>query len=216
MDEPENQTPIDAAAVEKPETKAEKKKKAEKEKKVEKVVSSAKEIKPSLGERMKDIFFSGDFTGAARYVATEVLLPAMRNLIVETVSTAVERAVYGETRRRPRSAHDPRPQYRYDRAGRNSERRGYVPDQPLPPSSRRHVSVNDVVLGTREEAELVLERMNDIIDQYEVVSVADFKELCGLPNHYVDNTWGWHTLVSAVIRQDRTGYILILPPEEAL
>lgn len=222
MDEGKDvETPIDAAAREKPKPKSEKEevKPSKDEKKVEKVVTGpVKEQKPSLGERMKDIFFSGDFGGAARYVATEVLLPAMRNLIVDTVSTAVERAVYGETRRRPRSANEPRGRYRYDTApgNRPPDRRGYVPDQPLPATNRHHAGVNDILLVSREEAEMVIERMSDIISQYDVVSVADLKELCGLPNHYVDNTWGWHSVAQAVVRQTRDGYLLIMPAEEAL
>ncbi len=33
---------------------------------------------------------------------------------------------------------------------------------------------------------MVLERMNDIIDTYEVVSVADLHDLVGRPKSYVD------------------------------
>ncbi len=50
---------------------------------------------------------------------------------------------------------------------------------------------NELVFLAKEEAELVLERMNDIIKAFKVVYVADLKNLVGLPTTYVDNKWGW-------------------------
>lgn len=68
-----------------------------------------------------------------------------------------------------------------------------------------------VILATRSEAELVLERLGDIIDKFEVASVGDLHDLLGLPQTHVDQKWGWTYVGDASIRQVREGYLLDLP-----
>jgi hypothetical protein len=63
---------------------------------------------------------------------------------------------------------------------------------------------------------MVLERLSDIIEQYAVASLADLHELAGIPTTHVDNKWGWESLRFAEIRQIREGYLLDLPPAEAI
>lgn len=77
--------------------------------------------------------------------------------------------------------------------------------------NRIHYFRKGLVLSNKEEAELVLERMNDILIEFGVVSVMDLKELMGLPIDHVDQKWGWLDLPEAHIRQIREGYTLDLP-----
>ena len=72
----------------------------------------------------------------------------------------------------------------------------------------------DIVLQTREEADLVHERLIDIIENYEFASVADFHELVGLPSAHTDNKWGWNALPHSQVRQTRDGFIVELPNPE--
>ena len=58
--------------------------------------------------------------------------------------------------------------------------------------------------------------MNDIIDTYEVVSVADLNELVGLPTSYMDNKWGWIYLGDVQVRQIREGFLIDLPSAEPI
>lgn len=188
-----------------------------KEKVVDKVITG-EVIKPkrTLGQKFKGIFFGGEFKGAAKYIAADVLFPALRNLLVDTTTKGVERVVYGESearRRRPTPGYGSRTQY-YSPVMRQN--RPYLPDQM--PRGMRQVrrETNDFVLAQREEAELVLERLMDIIDKYEVASLADLHQLVGLPSTHVDNKWGWSYLSNIEIRQVRDGYMLELPPPEEI
>lgn len=79
----------------------------------------------------------------------------------------------------------------------------------------RH-EINDIVVGTREEAELVVERLGDILETYDVVSLADLNELLGLQTSPIDNKWGWTFIKNVPIRQIRQGYLLELPPLEEI
>jgi hypothetical protein len=74
----------------------------------------------------------------------------------------------------------------------------------------------DYILSRRDEAELVLERLRDIVDKYQVASVLDLKELLGLESNPVDNKWGWPFLTDASVVAVRDGFILDLPPEEPI
>lgn len=73
-----------------------------------------------------------------------------------------------------------------------------------------------IILSTRDEAERVLEQLMLIIDKYEVTSIADLRELVGLPTTHVDQKWGWDRLNDVVIRQVREGYLLDLPPADQI
>lgn len=196
-----------------------KEEKPEKPKKdIQKVVTGEVVQKaPSVGRKFKAIFFGGEFKSAARFIMGEVLLPAFKNMVVDATSKGVERMVYGDTSPRRRNApYDMgRPLVSYNRMS-DRGRRATLPDQPpLGGLSRRHTS-GDIILVSRDEAELVLERLHDVLDQYEVAAVADLHELVGLPSSYVDNKWGWTRLTGADVRQVREGYLLVLPPVEPI
>lgn len=203
-----------------------KKQKAEKEvqkKEIEKVIETdvIKRKKP-LSKRMKETFFGGEAQGVMQYLAADVLLPAFRNLLVDTITRGTERMVFGEdsrsysrgprsyaghtqyntTRRRERSPFDPREDVRLPRQA----------PRPLPARQQDM----EIILHSREDAERVVEGMVEILDMYDAVSVADLNEMVGLPSAHVDNKWGWQDLRGIGVRQIREGYLVELPPVESL
>lgn len=185
--------------------------------KQEKVISGeAVQRKKGLGRKFKDVLFDGQLKTSAKYILTGVLLPSFKNMVVDATTKGIERIVYGENapRRTPTSILDyGRPRVSYntpvDRGVRAIGRSAMLPDQPPLPNSRR--DIGEIVLATREEAELVLERLGDIVEKYDVASVADLLDLVGLPNSFIDNKWGWNSLGYSAVRQVRDGYMLDLP-----
>lgn len=190
------------------------------DKKLEKVVTGEVSQKPrGVGRKFKEVFFGGDAKNAASFVVSDVLLPALRNLIVDAVTNGAEKLIYGESRGRGRSRTNYGARYQYN-AGYPSPFRP-DPRERLPMGGARGIrqgrhEVNDIVIATKEEAELVAERLVDIVDQYEVASLADLYELVGLPSSHIDNKWGWTFLGNIQIRQIRQGYLLELPPLEEI
>lgn len=194
--------------------------KAEKPKKdVQKVVTGeVVKRQKSLGQRFKDLFVRGEFRSASSYIVAEVLVPALRNTIVDATTKGIERVVYGESAQRRRGYEPGRPRVSYnspvDRYPRN--RPAMLPDQPPHYSRGRRHQANEIILVSRDEAELVLERLTDIIDKYDVASIADLHDLVGLPSTYVDNKWGWNNLQYVEVRQVREGYLIDLPTAEPI
>lgn len=189
-------------------------------KKVEKVVASEVVIqKKSLGRKIHDVFIEADFKSVVRYVVSDVLIPAARNMIVDASSRGVERLMYGENAARRRGiTYGAGPRVSYN----SPINRGvsYRDPRVAPPISResrtsRHVR-DEIIISSREEAEKVLEVMNEIIDQYEVASVQDLNDLVGLASTHTDQKWGWVFLGDAQIQQVREGYFLNLPPAEPI
>lgn len=184
------------------------------EKKIEKVVATEVVIKKkSLGRKIRDLFVEADLRSVVRFVVSDVLLPSARNMIVDSATKGVERMMYGESNIRRRGyGSGPRVTYNNPIHRPNAPSR-YAPTPSPGPRSRQQ---DDFILSSREEAELVLERLNDIIDTYEVASVADLNELVGFPTSHVDNKWGWIYLGDVQVRQVREGYLIDLPPAEPI
>jgi hypothetical protein len=199
--------------------------KAKPEKNIEKVVTETVVMKPKpLGRKFKDMFFGGDAKQAARYVTGDVLLPALRNLIFDMVTKGVEGLIWGESRqsRRPQNVNYGT-RYRYDSRSYPGEPRdrAFRPDPINIPSrmattSQNRYEMNEVIVSSREEADLVIERLSDILETYDAVSLADLYELLGLDKTPIHNKWGWNDITGTEARQVRQGYLLVLPPLEEL
>lgn len=69
----------------------------------------------------------------------------------------------------------------------------------------------DIVIETRLEAEEVLSQLNDMIDTYQIASVADLCDLVGITCDYTNNKYGWTNLRTADVVRVRDGYMLRLP-----
>jgi hypothetical protein len=192
-------------------------------KQIEKVVTGEVIQKPkSIGRKFKDIFFGGDLRASARSVTGDVVLPAIRDLIVDAVSSGAKRLVYGESRYQRRHVSEYRPRVQYSnpinpayRGMRDPRERPNLPDQPRAIRQQRR-DADNIILAQREDAELVVERLLDIIDKYEVASLADLYDLLGWPTSPIDNKWGWTYLKNVAIQQVRDGYLIDLPEMESV
>lgn len=71
-------------------------------------------------------------------------------------------------------------------------------------------------LNTREEGEKVIDTLKELLEKYGVVSVADLKDLIGMPSTYRENRRGWADLKTASLKRTRYGYYLVLPDPEPI
>ena len=70
---------------------------------------------------------------------------------------------------------------------------------------------DDIILETRGEAEEVLSRMDELVETYNMVSVADLCDLVGATCKWTDNKYGWTDIRSAHVIRTRDGYMIKLP-----
>ena len=194
-------------------------------KQIEKVVTGEAVQKPkSIGRKFKDIFFGGNVKASARFVTADVILPAFRDLLVDAISNGARRVVYGESMYRSRRPTDYRPRVQYSNPinpmYRNDPRydtrpRTNLPDQRNSYRTEKRDS-NDIILASKTDADRVVESLFEIVDKYEVASLADLYDLLGWQSSHTDNKWGWTHLNNIEVRQISDGYLIDLPPLESI
>lgn len=178
----------------------------EERKKLEPVVKGkVTKKKQSAARKLTDTFVSEDIHNVKSYVIMDVLIPAAKKAISDIVTNGIDMILYGETgKSRKRSNSDYISYNRY--SDRNRDRDDRYSDR-----TRSGYSYDDIVLETRGEAMDVIERMDEIIDTYGVVSVADMYDLVDVSSNYTDNKYGWTNLRNAEPVRVRDGYIIRLP-----
>lgn len=174
-------------------------------KKVEKVVHGRVRTKPKSGvSKITDVFISEDAANVKSYIVMDVLVPAVKKAISDIVRDGIDMILYGESRGRKSSSVSGYVSYRdYSR----SDDRDRFRDS----RSRSSYAHDDIILDSRGEAEEVLTRMDELIDTYGNVSVADLYDLVGKSSEYTDNKYGWTNIRNAEPIRVRDGYMLKLP-----
>ena len=175
-------------------------------KKVDGVISgSASRKKRSEAKKFADVFIQEDVSNVKSYILMDVLVPAVKKALSDIVKDGVDMILYGETNRNRKNGNTSRVNYRryYDQ----EERR----DRPSS-RGRDYLDYDEIIFDARGDAEAVLDAMNDIIDQYGIVSVADLYDLANLDHPpYTMNKYGWTNIAGAKAMRVRDGYALKLP-----
>lgn len=198
------------------------------EKKIEKVVSGEAVLrKPSLAKRMRIAFLGEDRQSVKDYVLLEVVIPAVKDTIVDAVNGGVERLILGPNARpRNRGYRGPggavQGNFNYNAVSSG-------PYQPPPrgihadPRNRlsHHAEAthdfDEVIFASRTDAEAVRAQMFDLLGEFDMVSVAEFLELAGITsNNFMNNKFGWVDLRGTGIHHTRGGYIIGLPPTQPI
>jgi hypothetical protein len=198
----------------------------EEKQKIESVVSEGgvTRRKTPLGKRLAETFIGGDAKTVGGYVFFEVLVPAARDMIADAFTQGVERMIYGEVRSTGRRT-GARPSgtngyVSYNRiAQANNRPRGGLDEFRRREPDRRARATHDfddIIIATRVEAQEVIQRLYDILEQYEQASVSDLYELLGITPSYTDEKWGWNDLAGTDMVKVRDGYLLDLPKPIAL
>lgn len=180
----------------------------EENKKVEKVVKGkVKTKKKNEFQKLAGSIISEDAKTVKSYILMDVLIPSIKDAIEDIVINGVRMILRGETGARSKSSSSGLSRISYNKAYDSRNGRDHSP-------ARRTVGYNldDIVLETRGEAEEVLSHMDDLIETYGIVSVADLYDLIGYTNgSYNDNKWGWTNIRTAEPVRVRDGYLLKLP-----
>lgn len=170
----------------------------EEKKKIEKVVTGQVKTKKKSGmSKFMSGLVSDDAQNIKSYLVKDVVMPTIK----KTITDIVDMILYGGKHKSSRTP-----------ASRVSYRSFYdEPRERREPVASQAYNYDDVILDSRGDAEEVLDRLNEIIDQYQIASVADFYELVGVSGTYTDNRYGWTNLSGACVERTRDGYQIRLP-----
>lgn len=176
----------------------------------------AKTRERSLGSKFKDTFLGEEIKDAKSYIIFDVIVPSIKEMIVDTVENAVEMifGVSGRTRSRGSS--------RVTGKGESVSYQAYYKSSKESGRARTeerdsYNGYKEVIMDSRGAAEEVLDILIEAVNEYKQVSIADLYDAANLPpGPWTDNKYGWTDLRSAYIKRVRDGYLIVLPRPIAL
>ena len=179
------------------------------EHRAEKVVTGGvKQRKKSGLSRAGSVFMPGDVDSVKNYILMDVLVPSIKRAISDIICNGINMLLGEPTRSKP-SAQGAKVSYRsyYEQ----NDRRDYAR-----PRAQAAYSYDDVIFDNRGDAEEVLCRMEELLERFEVVSVADLFDMAGISCNYTDNKYGWTDLRDARVARVSDGYVIRLPRATSL
>lgn len=176
-------------------------------KKVDKVITGTATRKPDAARKFTSLFAPGDMSSIKEYLIMDVIVPATKKMISEIVRNGIDMLMYGESGRgKTYTGSSDKVSYR-SYYGSNDNRNNNSGTKV-----RSVFDYDNVVIPTRQEAEEVIRRMDEIVEVYGMVSVADLYDLCGVTDHnYMNAKYGWMNIRTAEAVRVANGYILKLP-----
>jgi hypothetical protein len=195
------------------------------EKREVKQIVQAKRKKTGLGQKLKRAFIGdeSDTDSVIDYILCDILVPAAKNMLFDAVQGGVSMMLFGEDDRRRRPTQPSRNTYtnyssysatrnsRYDR-----DRTLETHSTPSRRSPREKIYNDDLIFDTRTDAYEVVDNLNDAIDDYGEVSLAELYVLVGIDSDPTDSTYGWRDLTGYSVKPCRDGFRLLLPPAYSL
>ncbi len=189
----------------------------EEREKVEKVITGTViQKKPNVFKRFARGMVADDVTNVGDFVFSDVVMPAVRNLMYDIVSQGTHRVLFGTTRARGRAAVPG-----YVGAGSNLKTAYNRVQAESAPSSMsrenqaRH-NFDELYLPSHADAMEVLENLIARVQQYGSASVADLYDYLGVTGGFTDQKYGWTNLDGADVRQTRRGFVFDLPRPQVL
>jgi len=182
--------------------------------KLAKIIKDGVEVterKRPVGRRFLDAFSGDDSRTVGQYIVFDVVLPAVKSIVVDAVSGGIERLIYGDQGRsngmRRGFGTGPVSRTNYQQVSSNNQNR--------PTRDPRAVhDFREFVLDNRGAAEEVIDALNEIVANYGRATVSDFYELVGKTGSYTDDKWGWFNMVGAHTERVGNGYLIALPRTE--
>ena len=165
--------------------------------KVDKIVKGKVKTKKKNG--ILASFINDDLQDIKKYIVEDVLIPTIKKTITDVVKNSIDMFFYGEVSRSNRS---------------NSSRISYSSyyDRDREPRSRRNsLLIDDIVLESRAEAEEVLDRLDEMIEEFGMASVLNLYDLIGVTAPFTADKYGWTDIRNATAVRVRDGYLLKLP-----
>lgn len=83
-------------------------------------------------------------------------------------------------------------------------------------TERRKCNYDDIIAGTRVEAEEIRRKLIDTLDEYHTVSVGDLYDAAEIDCPHSYYSYGWTSLDELEIVRVRNGFLISLPPAKSL
>ncbi len=175
--------------------------------------------KPSMGRRLRRSFIGGDANTVTEHIIWNLLIPAAKDTVADMGATFIDMMIFGQ-RRTPRGI--PSGHATPNQGNGNNSRFNYggitsgsplILGQHSAPQEEYSAPVipNQIVVNNKHEADAIVAKMQELIERYTAVSVADVYRMVNRTPNYMDDKWGWQSLEGTRLKRDRGGVLLDLP-----
>lgn len=159
--------------------------------------------------KLADVFIQEDVTDVKNYILMDVIVPAIKDTLANVVKNSIDMMLFGST------------STSNNRRGNMTNRVSYnTMSKPNGRSQYQHISTrdyDDIIFDSRSEAESVLDLMQEVLETYDTVSLADMFEMADISCPATYNDYGWDDLSSArTVRVTGGGYMIKLPKVKPL
>ena len=173
-------------------------------KEIKRVTSGKVKVKKKTAlQKMAGGLFADDAEKVKSYILMDIILPTLADGITDVLKKSID-AIFGRESRSSSNSRSSKISYRSyyespDNRGNSAKTRGVY-------------NYDDIIFNSRGEAEEVLDRMDELVQGYGNVSVAEFYDLAGVSSEYTSNKYGWTDIHTAkVVRVSGDGYMIKLP-----
>ena len=176
-----------------------------------KQVAKGKTREQRLSKKLRDSFIPEDIQDVKTYLIFDTIIPHVKETVLDLINMAFYGESYGGGRRNSKRGYftNERTSYAsYYKSDRDREKRE---------RSRKSNDIPEIIVESRADGLDVIEEMNNLIDEYDSVSVGDLNQIVGITGNYQDEKFGWYDISSAKVK--RVGpeeYLIDLPRPKPL
>lgn len=167
--------------------------------------------------KISDVFSFTDLNSIGYSLAKEILIPSVKKAIYELITNGSHMFLYGDTApAKPKGSVIPGAKIAYQ----NFYSSGTNKNNQISSRITRQATYSDYdefEYNSKQEAEMVLDIMNEAIETYGKVSILDMYDMVGVTSSHASDNYGWTNLSKAYSERTLDGkYILKLPKVESL
>lgn len=176
------------------------------DKQIEKVVTGEVVTKKKSGlKKILGMLVTDDIGEVKSHILFDVIIPSIGNALCSAIKDSADMIFHGGSR----SSKD------RDSRGRISYQKYWERDRVQNNGYAwvgREFDLDDIKFRNRGDADIVLDELDAIIQEYGFASISDLYDLVGLSNKpYTAEKYGWTNIRSARPSPIRDGWVLILP-----
>lgn len=165
--------------------------------------------------KILDLIFSEDISEVKNSLFQDVVIPSIKKVIYDVGTRGLDMILYGLNGSQQRQSSIPGSKIGYSSFFNSGI--SYKDTRENVYDTQRTSDYNRIVLQSRGDAEAVLMQLDDILERYKVVRVADLYETVGITGDYTSHNYGWkENIRSARIERVHDGYSIRFPKAMAL
>jgi hypothetical protein len=179
------------------------------------ISGGAIERKEPIRKKFLQAYAGDSAKSVGEYLVMDVIVPGTKNIISDMVTQGINRLLFGSSRPSGgvRSNIGGSGYGKFFNGGGGNQQS--TPAQ-MTQQARANHSFGEIILLTRADAELVIDSLRELIEQYGNAKVTNLYSLVGISSDFTDQKYGWTNLARAGVIQIREGYLLDLPRPEVL